>query len=270
MKLFNQIRLQTPESVELEFTLAGIGNRAYALTVDYLVLALIELGVLLGCFAGSLWLRDIIQDAFGTDLRVQQWLLAILLLSMFAIYIGYFIWFEVFWQGQTPGKRRVNIRVIRDDGRPCGLQQSTLRALLRPLDEVLFIGAFLIALTSQEKRLGDWVAGTVVIQENQAIAESNFTLSETAQLLKNQLIELANFSGLLPDDFAIIRTYLQRRNQMTMEARTKVSRQLATQVKQMIALESLPQKVTAEEFLEAVYLAYQHERSPSSNPDNLP
>ena len=151
--------------------------------------------------------------------------------------------------------------MIRDDGRPCGLQQSTLRALLRPVDDLLFIGAFLIALTSREKRLGDWVAGTLVIQEDRPIAEANFTISESAKVLKNQLVERANLSALLPDDFAIIREYLQRRSQITLEARGKIGRQLASQVKQTIALESLNRKVSAEEFLEAVYLAYQDQRS---------
>ena len=261
MRLFNRINIQTPESVHLEFTLAGIGNRVSALMFDYLVLGLIELALLVVWALGSLFLADIINNALGTSIRVQQWLIAILLLVLFSVYVGYFVWFEVFWQGQTPGKRRVQIRVIRDDGRPCGLQQSTLRALLRPVDDLLFIGAFLIALTSREKRLGDWVAGTLVIQEDRPIAEANFTISESAKLLKNQLVERANLSALLPDDFAIIREYLQRRSQITLEARGKIGRQLASQVKQTIALESLNKKVSAEEFLEAVYLAYQDQRS---------
>ncbi|MBO0347992.1 RDD family protein [Phormidium pseudopriestleyi FRX01] len=261
MFLLNRINIQTPESVNLEFTLAGIGNRVYALMFDYLVLGLIQLSLVVVWALGSLFLADILNNALGTSVRLQQWLFAILGLLLFAIYVGYFVWFEVFWQGQTPGKRRVQIRVIRDDGRPCGLQQSTLRALLRPVDDVLFIGAFLITLTSREKRLGDWVAGTLVIQEDRAIAEANFTISESGKLLKNQVVERANLSALLPDDFAIIREYLQRRNQLTIEARSKISRQLASQVKGAIIQEPLNKKVSAEEFLEAVYLAYQEQRS---------
>jgi uncharacterized RDD family membrane protein YckC len=261
MRLFNRINIQTPESVDLEFTLAGIGNRVYALMFDYLVLGLIQLSLVLLWVFGALLFGDMLNNALGTSVRVQQWLIAILLLVWFAVYVGYFVWFEVFWQGQTPGKRRVHIRVIRDDGRPCGLQQSTLRALLRPVDDLLFIGAFLIALNPREKRLGDWVAGTVVIQEDRGIAEANFRISESAKLLKNQLVEQSNLSALLPDDFAIIREYLQRRSQITFEARGKIGRQLASQVKQTIALESLNKKVSAEVFLEAVYWAYQDQRS---------
>ncbi|AFY83637.1 RDD family protein [Oscillatoria acuminata] len=261
MFLLNRINIQTPESVNLEFTLAGIGNRAYALIFDYLILGLIQLALVLLWGFLSWFLADILLNTVATSSRAQQWLSAIWFLLLFAVYVGYFVWFEVFWQGQTPGKRRVQIRVIRDDGRPCGLQQSTLRALLRPVDDLLFIGAFLIALSSREKRVGDWVAGTLVIQEDRAIAEANFTLSESAKLLKNQLLERANLSALLPDDFAIIREYLQRRTQITIEARSQIGRQLATQVKRAIILEPLHKKVSAEEFLEAVYLAYQEQRS---------
>lgn len=261
MFLLNRINIQTPESVNLEFTLAGIGNRVYALMFDYLILVLIQLGLVLLWVIGSLFLADVISNVLGTNGQVQQWLMAILLVTLFAVYVGYFVWFELFWQGQTPGKRRVQIRVIRDDGRPCGLQQSTLRALLRPVDDLVFIGAFLIALTAREKRLGDWVAGTLVIQEERAIAQAHLTISESGKQLKNQVLERANLSALLPDDFAIIREYLQRRTQFTLEARRKIGRQLATQVKQAVLLESLNKKVTAEEFLEAVYLAYQEQRS---------
>lgn len=261
MRLFNRINIQTPESVDLEFTLAGIGNRVSALIFDYMMLGLIQLSLVLLWALGAWFLADLLLNTLVTSVRVQQWLIAILLFLLFAVYVGYFVWFELFWQGQTPGKRRVHIRVIRDDGRPCGLQQSTLRALLRPVDDLLFIGAFLIALTPREKRIGDWVAGTLVIQEDRAIAEADVTLSESSHLLKHQLLERANLSALLPDDFAIIREYLQRRNQLTIEARGTIARQLATQVKQAIMEGSLNQKVSAEEFLEAVYLAYQDQRS---------
>lgn len=266
MKLFNRIRLQTPESVELEFTLAGIGNRAYALSIDYMVLTLIQLVLVLVWFASSLFLVDLIEGLAGSAERLQQWLIAILLLSMFFIYVGYFVFFEVMWQGQTPGKRRVCIRVIRDDGRPCGLPQATLRALLRPVDDLLFVGAILIVFSKREKRLGDWVAGTVIVEEERAIASAYFRVSEAAEILADELLDRADISALLPDDFAIIREYLQRRSQMTIQARAEVSRQLATQAKRRLALEDIPQKVTAETFLEAVYLAYQRQRSRNSNP----
>jgi uncharacterized RDD family membrane protein YckC len=258
MRFFNRVTLQTPESVELEFTLAGIGNRAYALLIDYLVWGLILIVFLIAWLIFSTQLVDAIGILIGRSEQVWLWLLAIQLLIGFFIYVGYFVFFEALWQGQTPGKRYVKIRVIRDDGRPIGLQQSTLRALLRPVDDFFFLGAFLIALGKREKRLGDWVAGTLVIQEERPIASASFPVSEQAQALANQLQSEADLFRLLPEDFAVIREYLQRSGAMTTQAKAELSRELAHQVKEVIALEKVP-KVSAHLFLEAVYLAYQQQ-----------
>jgi uncharacterized RDD family membrane protein YckC len=258
MGFFNRITLQTPESVELEFTLAGIGNRAYALLIDYLVWGLILISFLISWLIFSTQLADAIGTLVGGSEQVQLWLQAIQLLISFFIYVGYFVFFETLWQGQTPGKRYVKIRVIRDDGRPVGLQQSTLRALLRPVDDTFCLGIFLIILGKREKRLGDWVAGTLVIQEERPFASATFPVSEQAQAIANQLQIEADLSRLLPEDFAVIREYLQRSGAMTTQAKAELSRELAHQVKEIIALEKIP-KVTAHLFLEAVYLAYQQQ-----------
>ena len=259
MRFFNRVTLQTPESVELEFTLAGIGNRAYALLIDYIALGLIQIGFLIAWAFLSIQLVNVIEDWAGNSDRLQLWLVAIVLLITFFIYVGYFVFFEALWQGQTPGKRYVKIRVIRDDGRPISLQQSTLRALLRPIDDSFFLGVFLIALSKREKRLGDFVAGTLVIQEEQPIVSATFSVSEQAQTLATQLKGEADLSRLLPEDFAVIREYLQRSKAMTPQAKAELSRQLAHQVKEVIALEKVPKGVTAHLFLEAVYLAYQQQ-----------
>lgn len=255
MKFFNRITLQTPESVELEFTLAGIGNRALALLIDYIALGftLIVFWVAWGIFT------VIFIDAFGNVRNLGLWLFAIALFLNFAIYMGYFVFFEVLWQGQTPGKRYTKIRVIRDDGRREGIQQATLRSLLRPIDDIMFIGAFLIMLTPKEKRLGDMAAGTVVVQEEYMVATTNFSISEKAQELAIELPQIANLSLLLPDDFATVREYLQRRNAMTPKAKDELSLHLARQIRNIIDLKDLPEGLTPDVFLEAVYIAYQQQ-----------
>lgn len=258
MHFFNRVTLQTPESVELDFTLAGIGNRAYALFIDYIFLSAILLVFLIFWAVFSIQLVALIESIALNNSSLNLWLIAILSLITFSIYVGYFVFFEALWQGQTPGKRYVKIRVICDDGRPIRLQQSTLRALLRPVDDFLFLGVFLIALTKREKRLGDLLAGTLVIQEEQPIASTTFSVSQEAQALANQLQIEADLSHLLPEDFAVIREYLQRSGGMTPQAKADLSRQLAHQVKEIIALEKAP-KVTAHLFIEAVYLAYQQQ-----------
>ncbi|MEE3719710.1 RDD family protein [Tumidithrix elongata RA019] len=253
MRLFNRITLRTPESVELEFTLAGIGNRALALAIDYLIWGII-LALVFTCWAIASTQFPILQGN-----APRQWIAAIAFLLGFAVYVGYFVYFETLWQGQTPGKRWTKIRVIREDGRPTGLQQAALRALLRPVDDLFSIGAWCIMLGAKEKRLGDWVAGTLVIQEDRLVAAANFPLSKEAQAIADRLLVTTNIAALIPDDFAVIREYLQRRKVMESNAKLKLSRQLAQQVQNIIELEGSMSGITDDVFLEAIYLAYQQQ-----------
>ncbi|HHP7230776.1 MAG TPA: RDD family protein [Xenococcaceae cyanobacterium] len=261
MRFFNRINLQTPESVELEFTLAGIGNRAYALAIDYLVLGtVLVISLVIAIFLSY---QIAASDNFlisDNQQELLQWLWAIEALIFFSIYVGYFIFFETIWQGQTIGKKKAKIRVIADDGKPTTLGKSSLRALLRPVDDLLFIGVFFIALSKQEKRIGDLVAGTLVIQEEFTTDNLTFKPTEAAKQLALQLRIETDISRLSPENFAILRSYLQNRTQMMAQARRELARKLATQVKNIIELENLPQDTTADCFLEAVYLGYQQEK----------
>ena len=255
MNIFRRVKFRTPESIELEFTLAGIGNRAWALLIDYQVLGLTIAMFMLVWTLVSVQLTDFWISIFGT--QTTLWLLAIAFFVLFAIYAGYFVFFEALWQGQTPGKRFAKIRVIRDDGKPVGLPQAALRALLRPVDEIFFIGVFLIMLGRNEKRLGDLVAGTIVIQNQLPIASTKIVISEQAKSFSSQLLEIADLSLMLPDDFAVISEYLRRRRAMSPKAKKSVSLKLTEQVKEIIHLENIPENITPYVFLEAIYLAYQ-------------
>lgn len=257
MRFFNRITLQTPESVELDFTLAGIGSRAYALIVDYIFLGLSIIFFLIFWGFLSYYLLDLFPSKIQENLGL--WLLGIRLLIIFFIYVGYFVIFETLWQGQTPGKKRANIRVIRDDGRIIGISQASLRALLHPVDDLFFIGAFLITFTKKEKRIGDFVAGTIVIQDERPIRETYIVIGNEASSLASRLQINADISQLLPEDFAVIREYLQRRDGLMSQARKNVSLQLAERVKKIIGLEKVPPGVNPNLFLEAVYLAYQQQ-----------
>ncbi|MGD1909590.1 MAG: RDD family protein [Rivularia sp. (in: cyanobacteria)] len=255
MHIFRRVKFRTPESIELEFTLAGIGNRAWALLIDYQVLGLTIAVFMVVWTMLSTQLTDFWISIFGT--QTTLWLLAIAFFVIFAIYAGYFVFFEALWQGQTPGKRFAKIRVIRDDGKPVGLPQAALRALLRPVDEILFIGVFLIMLGSKEKRLGDLVAGTIVIQNQLPIASTTIEVSDVAKSFSSELLQVADLSPMLPDDFAVISEYLRRRVAMSAKAKGNLSLKLAEQVKEIIHLENIPPNISSDIFLEAIYFAYQ-------------
>jgi uncharacterized RDD family membrane protein YckC len=254
MRFFNRVKVRTPESVELEFTLAGIGNRTVALVVDYLIWGAALIGILIVWSIVSVQLSRYININ-----NVELWLTAISILIVFTVYTTYFVFFETLWQGQTPGKRYAKIRVIRDDGQPAGVSQALLRSLLRPFDDILFLGMLLIILGKREKRLGDWAAGTIVIQEERPVAAASFAVSEEARSLADDLLRTANISALLPDDFAVIREYLQRRYSLDSRAKSDLSLQLARQARDLIGLQDLPFQMTPDLFLEAVYLAYQEQ-----------
>ncbi|MEM9152946.1 MAG: RDD family protein, partial [Cyanobacteria bacterium P01_F01_bin.3] len=249
MSLFNRIKIQTPESVELEFTLAGVGGRAVALIIDYILLwtsLLLVLWFLIFVVSQiSQWDALLSIDA---DV-LQMWATAIIALVMFAIYIGYFIGFETAWYGQTPGKRYARIRVIRDDAQPVRVFQTTLRSLLRPVDDIFFLGFFCILLGKREKRIGDWLAGTVVVQTDPRTAGKDIKISETAKDVSPKLLEVMDFDLVTPDNFATVREYLKRRNGLTTKARKELSVNLARSLKENVRLETLPVEMTADTFL---------------------
>ena len=258
MRLFNTVTIQTPESVELEFTLAGIGSRALALIIDYFLIGAAQF-LVLGLYL-SLNRGQIASPEDMTTLGL--WVLAITVLAFAAIYGGYFIGFETSWQGQTPGKRFVKIRVIKDNGKPEGVFQATLRSLMRPVDDILFIGYLCILLGPKEKRIGDWLAGTLVIQSERPAVATPLNIPESSQTIAKELVNQSSIGNLLPDDFAVLREYLQRRATLTRESRQALSVKLASQVREIIELEKLPQtQMPAEPFLEAVYWAYQEQFS---------
>ena len=257
MRFFNQIDLQTPESVELEFTLAGIGNRSFALLIDYIIIGLSTLLIWILGFFLTFQLAPSLAESGISD-KLSQWLFAIQSMTVFAISTGYFVVLETICRGQTIGKKITKTRVICDNGKPARLPQTILRGLLRPIDVFTSVGAFFIVFNQQEKRLGDMLAGTVVIQESESkLAE--IAVSPEAENLAVQLKVDAEISNLLPDDFATIRDFFQRRTSIMLEYQHQLSRKLAGQVLEIILLEAVPEGYSNSQLLEATYLAYQQD-----------
>ena len=260
MAVFNTITIRTPESVELEFVLAGIGSRAVALLVDYVMLG-IGLLVIAIAYSFLMFQTMAVGESLPFDTEpMRLWILAISLLLSFALYIGYFVIFETLWYGQTPGKRYTKIRVIRDNGQPERLPQATLRALLRPVDDTFFIGFFCILLSNTEKRIGDWLAGTLVVQNDPNVVGQKIQIPPRAQTIGRDLTALVDFNALSPDNFATIRDFLQRRPTLSPKARKQVSNQLARRFRDQLELESLPTEMTTLTFLEALYWGYQQQK----------
>ena len=198
--------IETPEQTSIEFPLAGIGSRFLAVLIDTLiqigiviVLGLLFLGVGFG-FRGAF--RNIPPSA-------GPWVAAIFIMAAFLLGYGYFILFESIWNGQTPGKRLTHIRVIKDSGQPITAIDSVGRNLLRVVDQLPFaygIGVLCAAVSPQSKRLGDYVAGTVVVHEKpfETVAPQ---WDAPAQTSTHQY----GASRLTPEEFALVETFLSRR-----------------------------------------------------------
>jgi uncharacterized RDD family membrane protein YckC len=253
MKFLNRVKSRTPESVELEFVLAGLGNRIYALTIDYLIWSSILFLILI------VWIFLFTQITWLQSEPIRLWVTAIQLLTLFGVYIGYFICFETLWRGQTPGKRYVKIRVIREDGRNVGIQQSILRSLLRPIDDILCLGFLFILFSAQEKRLGDWVAGTILIQEGQAVTKQKIEISPAATDVATRIIDTGKIAALTPEQFATVRKYLYRYPSLAPNVRKNVSDKLAHQLLERIDLADAPPTIDSHLTIEAIYLAYQQQ-----------
>ena len=129
--------IETPERVPLEFALASIGNRFLAVAIDHFIqyLAIFLIAWFFLSIAGY-GATDTADSADKLLTEMPKWTIAILILVLFLIFAGYFIVFEWLWNGQTPGKRWLKLRVIREDGRPLTLWEAIARNLLRICDAV--------------------------------------------------------------------------------------------------------------------------------------
>jgi uncharacterized membrane protein SpoIIM required for sporulation/uncharacterized RDD family membrane protein YckC len=159
------ISIVTPDHIELDFDLAGIGSRFLALVADAVLIGVIIIALVLG--AVILGLGSLLAVRSGS---VGSWVVAIAVAAYFVVMWGYFLFFEALNNGQTPGKRWTGIRVLKDNGLPVGWRESALRNLVRVADVLpppaCIVGGLAVVLSKTGKRLGDLLAGTVVVTDS--------------------------------------------------------------------------------------------------------
>src|SRR5579859_3126115 len=156
----------TPERVSLQYDIAGIGSRGAAAIVDTTI-QYIALGVILiALFAGSA-ASNALFNAGGSG-GAAVLLVGLLGLALLVVTNGYFTLFEILWNGQTPGKRMVGLRVIRENGYPMRPIDAVIRNLVRIVDwlpGVYGVGVLTMLFNSRSRRLGDFASGTIVVRE---------------------------------------------------------------------------------------------------------
>lgn len=208
--------IETPERVPLHFALASIGNRFLACAIDH---------VIQGVTIGLIVLTAVILMSFPTIERTissaPKWLLAMMIITLFLIFAGYFAFFEWAWSGQTPGKRWLKLRVIREDGRPITFWEAGLRNLLRTVDMMpapfYSIGLISVFSSPRDQRIGDMVAGTVVVREREAEApefSQVFATPVSDPALRRSFKPVdftASLNSLTESEIQVVETFLRRR-----------------------------------------------------------
>ena len=205
----------TGEAVALDLRVARLGSRGLAALLDWIIE-----------FAALLLFAAMLPNDVDTGTGA-----AISILLFAALTVGYPVAFESLWHGRTPGKAALGLRVVRDDGGPIRFRHALTRGLLNIVERpgiTLGSAAVVASLASRRgKRLGDLVAGTVVLQERVP------TMVQPPVLMPAPLAGWARTLDLsrLPDDLALrARDFLARAAQLTPEARDQLGRSLTTAV----------------------------------------
>ncbi|HEX3464490.1 MAG TPA: RDD family protein [Candidatus Elarobacter sp.] len=206
----------------IRYELAGLGSRFLAVALDMLaqfaVVMLLIIALSLAAPAVSRF-----GGVFGKN--AEAWAIAFVIIVLFLVFFGWFIIFEAWWSGRTPGKRALGLRVVRDGGFPLDPGAAVIRNLVRVAELLLgfYTLAAISALISKEnKRLGDLAAGTIVVRDRaDAIPDLDAYLARPAPA----------DPGLSDADRVLIERFLARRATLDRVARIRLCAQIAARVR---------------------------------------
>lgn len=258
--------IETPERVPLAFGLASIGNRFLAVAIDHFI-QYVTIFIVGWAFVSATGIGDkaaapIVQSFYD---ELPKWMIAVLIIVLFLIFAGYFVFFEWIWNGQTPGKKLMKLRVIREDGRPITFWEALARNLLRIFDTIpgfvipiYSVGLIAVFMSRRDQRIGDLFAGTVVVRERTGEAPTfaetfSNPVSDAAFRRVNKRTDFQANVGLLDErEIEVVETFLRRRWDLTESQRIwmawRVALPLMYKLKPLYDMETF----TYEGFLEEV------------------
>lgn len=187
----------TPEKVVVSYDLGSVGSRIMAELIDLLAIGVMTIAIGIG-----LSLLGVVAESLATAL--------FLIVAAFGM-LGYHAGFEAFAQGQTPGKRAMKIRVVNVDGTPVTFRAALLRNLMRPADmlPVLYLaGLTMLFLNPKAQRIGDLVAGTVVIRT--PAAQQGYTPAPHHVGLHPLEATVGELAGMTLDEYNAIKRLCDR------------------------------------------------------------
>lgn len=256
--------IETPERVPLAFALASIGNRFLAVAIDHFI-QYFAIFVVLWAFLSISGFGEAIERTGAYPLleEMPKWTIALMIIVLFLIFTGYFIFFEWLWNGQTPGKRLLKLRVIREDGRPITLWEAVARNLLRIFDTfpgfvlpIYSIGLITIFMSRRDQRIGDMFAGTVVIRERSDEAPKFSDVFSTRitdaalRRLQKQTFFTADLRSVTESEIEVVESFLRRRDDLSERQRLWMAWRVALPIMYKIKPVYDMQTFTYEGFLE--------------------
>ena len=202
------VQVETPEYVDIEFELSGIGSRFGAAVIDHLLIALILLSIWTVGYTIAITFGHV--NIFGDS---ALWMQAVITLVSFICILAYYPFFELRNNGQSPGKKIFGLRVVRDGGLPINISSSLIRNILRIAD--LMPGAYGVGLVTvffnkTNKRLGDISAGTMVIKDRVSGTNTSSVppISEGGQLYMQYVVSV---DSVLEFEWDVIKRSEERR-----------------------------------------------------------
>lgn len=224
------LQVATPERVSVELPIAGLGSRAMAYLIDMLLLGAVGLVIY---FAISFFLPEALNEVLGLEKTT---------LAIGVALLGGGLWifwtvFEVAWNGQSPGKRLVRIRVVKNDGSPTTFFASAVRNLLRAVDFLPTcypVGVITMLIDKKHRRLGDLLAGTVLVRDEKVNLDAYARL-EVASTVEVNVLEIG------------VR-FLQRYDSLEPDARLRIGKKLATR----LGITTLSETASGDEVREAI------------------
>jgi uncharacterized RDD family membrane protein YckC len=226
------VDVRTPESIAFSYHLAGLGSRFLAVFIDQVIQIAVLVGVVVALVMASSRLPEVKHVAAAGEKTGEAILVAFVVFVVFLIFFGYFILFEAFWGGQTPGKRLLGIRVVRDGGYPLDFGASVIRNLIRVGEYALgyyAVAAISAVLSPENKRLGDIAAGTIVVRDAR--------MALPAVLAGGPEPVYAATTYLSGDERSLIRRFLERRDVLEPARRKELAAQLAARVRPRVPVE---------------------------------
>jgi len=206
------MEILTPENVYLEYELAGLGSRFVALILDHMIQGGLTVLIVISMLAGGINFNS---------LKVNSVIIALGIVLTFIISFGYFVFFEMIMNGQTPGKKFLKLRVVMGNGEPLGFFESFIRNILRigdMLPGLNLFGAIFILFSKDYKRIGDYAANTIVIRLekcNALIAAQNLIKQQEEKPVVNRVYyPLSNFEYNILKEFLVRKDSLGDRKQV--------------------------------------------------------